>query len=306
MEEKNLLFVYNPVSGKGLVLDALAEVINIFTENGFRVTVHPTQKALDGHDYIAAHAASYDTLCIGGGDGMLNETVSALLTLPPEDRPPILYLPAGSTNDFAGSLGLPTDLIYAAKAGIGGEKTTLDAGDFNGKTFVYVAAFGAFTDVSYATPQDFKNTFGHFAYVIQGILSLPTIREHHVKITHGSTVIEGDFLYGMAANTLQVGGVRFDRSMDISLSDGFLEVMLVKRPKTPAEVQMLVGALVSQSFKCDDIITFSADSVTFESAEPIPWTLDGEYGGDTNIAHVTNRPRCYTLMRPRPLPEIEE
>ena len=297
--EKSLLFVYNPVSGKGQITDALGEIIVHFTRLGFRVTVHPTSKSGDGSEYIAANGTRYDVIAVGGGDGMLNEAVGALLKLPKDARPPLAYLPAGSTNDFAATVGLPLDPLLAAKSLEGAGKRQIDAGTLNDSGFAYIAAFGAFTDVAYDTPQDFKNVFGHLAYILQGLASLPSIREHHVRVTHGGSVTEGDYIYGMVSNTRQVGGMRLADDKTVSLCDGLFEVLLIKPPKTPAELQTLLGALVGKTFNSECITAFMTNDVVFESDEPLPWTLDGEYGGETTVAHIVNHPLAYTLLLPR-------
>ena len=298
IKEKSLLFVYNPVSGKGLILDSLGEILNLFTRRGYRVTVHPTASVGDGHDYIASNAVLYDEVCVSGGDGMLNEAVSALLAVPEEHRPTLSYLPAGSTNDFASTVGIPTDPLMAANALENAEAVRLDAGTLDSRGFAYVAAFGAFTDVAYDTPQDIKNVFGHLAYVIHGLAVLPSIREQHLRVIHGDTVIEGDFLYGMVSNTKQVGGMKLTDPA-ISLADGKFEVLLIKPPKNAAEMQTLIGAIVGRTFNSDCIVAFTAKEVTVESENPISWTLDGEYGGETTLANIQNHHLAYSLLIPK-------
>ena len=247
--EKKLLLIYNPVSGKGNIKANLADIIDIYSTKDYIITVYPTKRVNDAYEYISKHGVEYNIISVCGGDGMLNETVSALMTMPVEKRPTLAYLPAGSTNDFAGTIGLPTDVRRAAKMAVDGTPFFCDAGQLNDKFFAYVAAFGAFTSVSYDTPQDFKNLFGHMAYVIEGIRQLPSIKEHHLKISFDNIVIEDDFIFGMVTNSLQVGGIKNSLSTAISLNDGLFEVLLVKKPKNAISYQAAITALVTQNLE---------------------------------------------------------
>ena len=295
--EKKLLLIYNPVSGKGQFRTHLADIIDIFSGKDYCVTVHPTKAAFDGYEYIKAHGDEYEVISVCGGDGMLNEAVSALMNILPEKRPMLAYLPAGSTNDFAGTVGLPLDVRRAAKMVVDGNPFFCDAGMMNDRYFAYVAAFGAFTSVSYDTSQEFKNLFGHLAYVMEGIRTLPSIKMHHVKVSFDDIVIEDDFVFGMVTNSLQVGGIKHGLGTAISLNDGLFEVFLVKKPKNASGYQNIISAFITQNLdKTEDIINFKASKLKFESDTSIPWTLDGEFGGDVSCAEITNLPRAFSVI----------
>lgn len=295
--ERKLLLIYNPISGKGNIKTYLADIIDTFAGNDYSVTVHPTKCINDGYDYITNHISDYDTISICGGDGMLNEAVRALMTAPPEKRPPLAYLPSGSTNDFAGTVGLPTDVRRAAKMVMNGSPFFCDAGMLNDKYFAYIAAFGAFTSVSYDTSQDFKNLFGHMAYVVEGIRQLNTIKELHLKISFNDVVIEDDFIFGMVTNSLQVGGIKNNLSSAISLNDGLFEVLLVRKPKNAVGFQNIITAFLTQNLdKTEDVMSFKASKIKFECDEEIPWTIDGEYGGDITCAEIKNLPKAFSVI----------
>ncbi len=295
--EKKLLLIYNPVSGKAQIRTHLADIIDIYSANNFSVTVYPTKAKYDGFEYIKKHAVAYDILSVCGGDGMLNEAVSALMTIEASLRPSLAYLPSGSTNDFAGTVGLPLDVRHAAKMAVEGKPFFCDAGQLNDKYFAYVAAFGAFTSVSYDTSQEFKNIFGHTAYIIEAIRSLPGIKPINMKITFDNNVIEDDFILGMVTNTLQVGGMNLKIGTAISLNDGLFEILLVKKPQTAIGYQNLISAFLSQSFdKTQDIIRLKASKIIFESPSPVAWTVDGEFGGETEIANISNHSRAFSVI----------
>lgn len=295
--ERKLLLIYNPVSGKGNIKSHLTDIIDIYTEKDFTITLHPTKCSKDGYEYIKEHGIEYEIISVCGGDGMLNEAVSALMTLPHEKRPTVAYLPTGSTNDFAGTIGIPTDVKRAAKMVMEGTPFFCDVGQLNDKYFAYIAAFGLFTSVSYDTSQDFKNLFGHLAYIISGIRQLAAIKEYHFKISFDDKVFEDDFIFGMVTNSLQVGGIKNNFSTAISLNDGLFEVLLVKKPKNASGYQKLAKAFLSQDIeKSNDIISFKASKIKFESELELPWTVDGEFGGNITCADISLLPKGFAVM----------
>ena len=198
---KNMLFVFNPNSGKAQLKNSLMKIIQIFSNADYEVTVYPTKAALDGYEKIKAAKGLYDIIVCSGGDGTLNEVVSAVITYG-DEKVPIGYIPSGSTNDFAKSLGIPSDKIRAAYNVVSGESFSCDIGIINDRRyFNYVAAFGAFTDVAYETPQDLKNMFGHQAYVIEGAKRLLNLKAYKMKVTSSRLDIEYKFIYGIVSNS---------------------------------------------------------------------------------------------------------
>ena len=294
---KNMLFVFNPNSGKAQLKNSLMKIIQIFSNADYEVTVYPTKAALDGYEKIKASKGLYDIIVCSGGDGTLNEVVSAVITYG-DEKVPIGYIPSGSTNDFAKSLGIPSDKIRAAYNVVSGESFSCDIGIINDRRyFNYVAAFGAFTEVSYATPQHLKNLLGHQAYVLEGVKSLAALKPYKVKVTSNELQVEDSFVYGMVSNTESVGGMRGLAGTGVDLQDGLFEVTLIKEIKNPMEVQQLVTAFLSKNFeKCDVLYSFKTSKITFESEEAIKWTLDGEYGGEWKEMRLEVEPRAIEFI----------
>ena len=293
---KKLLFIYNPHAGKGLIRNHLASILDTFTRAGYLVTVHPTQRKGDATAITAQLAQDYDLLVCSGGDGTLNETLSGLVDL--DRRPAVGYIPAGTTNDFARNLNLPRGMEDAAATAVTGEPRLCDIGRFNGRPFVYVAAFGAFTDVAYATPQEFKNLLGHLAYMLEGAARLPTLHDYFVTLEHDGGTLEGEFLFGMVSNTVSVGGFKSMPADEVKLDDGLFEVMLVRRLRTPADLQALLLALAKPvPGENGPLITFHSSRLRVTCQEPLPWTLDGEYGGDPKEVLIENCPRAVTIVQ---------
>ena len=293
----NLLFIYNPTAGRGQVAEKLSSVLDIFTKAGWLVTVRPTQSKGDATRIARELAPAFSRVVCAGGDGTLSETVSGLMDL---DNPPLLgYIPAGSTNDCATTLGLPKIPRQAAIAAAqNGVPTPIDIGRLNGAPFVYVAAFGAFTKVAYATSQDLKKTFGHLAYVMEGIASLPTISPIHLKVEYDGGTIEDDFFFGMVSNALSIGGMRPPNSSNIVLDDGLFEVYLVKKPVTLADVANGFQAFLSMNpGDSGALIQFQTSRLVITGREPLHWTIDGEYGGAHQVSTVENCRRALTIIR---------
>ncbi len=284
---KKMLFVYNPKAGKAQIKTKLADILDIFTLGGYEITICPTQKRGDATELVAKRDASYDLVVCSGGDGTLDEAVTGMMRS--AWRTPIGYIPAGSTNDFGGSLSLPKNMLQAARVIVNGTHYACDIGSFNGDYFVYIAAFGLFTDVSYETAQDVKNVLGHMAYLLEGMKRLSAIRSYPMKVTYDDKVIEDDFIFGMVTNSQSVGGFKRITGKHVKLDDGVFEVTLIKRPKNPMELNNIMVSLLNRDIDSDAMYCFRAEKVLFESKEEVAWTRDGEYGGSHTQVTIINR-----------------
>lgn len=284
---KRLLFVYNPHAGQGKVKGKLPDIVDAFAYHGYLPSVYPTQGIGDATRVVRGIGRHYGRVVCCGGDGTLHEVVAALMEM---DEPPVLgYIPAGTTNDFSRNLNLPRDMALAANVAVGERTLCCDMGRFNGESFVYVAAFGAFTDVSYDTPQSFKNMFGHLAYVMEGIGRLGAIHSYPMKIRWDDGELEGNFIFGMVSNTRSVGGFRGWPADDVQLDDGKFEVVLVREPKTPLEFQSILHSVITQNpVENGPLIGFHTARLELECDQEVAWTLDGEYGGAHKSVTVEN------------------
>lgn len=293
---KKLLFVYNPHSGKGLIKNKLVEIIDIFVKAKYEVTVHPTQKAMDGYDKVCDGDGKYDVIVCSGGDGTLNEVISAVMTHR-LNKPLIGYIPAGSTNDFARSLGIPKNMLKAAELVAEGTPFKCDLGRMNGRFFNYVAAFGMFADISYKTPQGMKNVFGHQAYIFEGIKSIGKIKAFTMKITCNDMEFTNRYIYGMVTNSLSVGGFKGISGKDVCMDDGIFEVALVREPKNPLELQQVVAGMFSKSQHSPMVERFKTNKITFESDNAVSWTVDGEYADEHQMVTIEVVNKAITVIR---------
>lgn len=293
---QKMLFIYNPRAGKAQIRSNLLDIIDIFVKAGYEVTAYPTQAAGDAVKAVRTRRDGYDIVVCSGGDGTLDEVVSGMMQC--DEKLPIGYIPAGSTNDFANSLGIPKSMIKAADVVVKGINFPCDIGAFNYDSFIYVAAFGIFTDVSYETKQDVKNVLGHAAYLVEGVKRLPSVRSYPLKITNGEQVVEGEFLYGMVTNSYSVGGFRGITGQDILLDDGLFEVTLIRKPSNPLDLNNIILALVDKRVKSEHIHTFKTSRLIVESETPLSWTLDGEFGGEHCRAVIENRRKVLDIRVP--------
>ncbi|MCU0081393.1 diacylglycerol/lipid kinase family protein [Extibacter muris] len=295
---KRLLFIYNPHAGKGLLKPKLSDVIDIFVKAGYEVVTYPTQAYRDAYKKVLRYEVdSYDLVVCSGGDGTIDEVVTGMMQR--GDRSPIGYIPTGTTNDFANSLHIPKGLLSAADNAVNGSVFPCDVGRFNDDIFVYIAAFGLFTDVSYQTKQEVKNVLGHLAYVLEGTKRLFNVPSYRIKVTHDRETIEDEFIFGMVTNSRSVGGFRNMVGKQVVFDDGVFEVTLIKMPKNPLELQEIVAALLIEQVDTKHMYSFKAGNIVFESLEEIPWTLDGEFGGAHDRVEVQNLNRQLEIMVPK-------
>lgn len=287
MEKKKILFIYNPKAGKAKIKSNLLDIIDIFTKAGYEVTAYPTQAKGDGMQAVKERRLGYyDMIACSGGDGTLDEVVTGMMQC--DRRLPIGYVPAGSTNDFARSLQIPRNMIDAARNIVEGKNYGCDIGMFNDDIFVYIAAFGVFTEVSYETRQDMKNVLGHMAYLLEGMRSLSSVKAYKMKVECEELQTEGEFLYGMITNSLSVGGFKNITGKYVQLDDGEFEVTLIKKPSNVNELNQLVTALVNRNVSNDCIYCFKTSRIKLISEDEVAWTLDGEFGGKHRDVLIEN------------------
>lgn len=291
---QKLLFIFNPHSGKGQIKNNLVDIVDIMVKAGYDVTIYTTQARADATRKVMEEAANFDRIVCSGGDGTLDEVVTGLIKS--DTNTPIGYIPAGSTNDFANSLGIPKEMVKAAEVAVGKNPFPCDIGDFNSDTFVYVAAFGLFTEVSYKTSQQLKNIFGHVAYIMEGAKHLHDILSYNMQVEYEGHVFQDEFIYGMVTNSVSVGGFKGMTGTDVKLDDGVFEVTLIKKPHNPIELNEILACLTNMIDDSDLIYSFKTNEVRITACEQIAWTLDGEFGGEHEEVIIRNLNKRVTIF----------
>lgn len=295
LDMKKLYFIFNLQSGKATISSKLAGIIDIFTKAGYEVTARPTQERMDAcAAAIYACAQKYDLIVCSGGDGTLNEVIHGIMKS--DEKIPIGYIPAGSTNDFARGVGIPKDMYKAAQWIIDGKPFPCDIGSFGDRYFTYIAAFGAFTDVTYETSQSAKNILGHAAYVLNGLTKLTSIKSYHIKITYDEESFEDDFIFGMVTNSSSVAGLL--SLSNFLLDDGLYEVTLIRTPSNAIDLQRIIHSLLNIDIDIDTayIKSFRTRTIKFECDCEMPWTIDGENGGMLRNVVVENNCKAIELI----------
>lgn len=288
---KHLLFIFNARSGKAQVKEKLCSIVDFYFDQDYLVTLLPIRKISNMQGILETE--KIDFIACAGGDGTLNSVVSASMQVGCEI--PIGYLPMGSTNDFARTLGYDEDFSRSLRRSCLGEENWIDVGQINDRYFVYVAAFGSLAEVSYDTPQSIKNWLGHLAYILNGIQKITELKSYHIKVEADGCSVEDDFCMGFVMNSKSIGGFRSPLSDMVKLDDGMFEVFLIKTPQNILDVQRIIADLLSGNLQSEMYRYFQTGYLKMES-EKINWTLDGEYGGTVDCAEIKNHKRAVRVV----------
>ncbi len=291
---KTAMLIINPVSGKKLVLKHITGVIRSLMDAGYLVSTFITSCRGEATEYAQRYGRDYDLVCCTGGDGTLNETLTGLAREGIDV--PLGYIPCGSTNDFALSHKLSTDIPTAAANIAAGHCRRYDIGRFGDSFFTYVAAFGAFSWLSYTTDQRMKNALGHTAYILDAIKDVYKIKPQHVRVTANGKVYENDYIFGAVCNSTSVAGT-FELPADlVDTADGVFEVLLVKMPETLIELNSIITAVLNQDYSNPLITFFQASSIEIDNAPDLFWALDGECSGGYEHIHIEPMPKFLNLQ----------
>ncbi len=294
MSEKKLLFVFNPKSGMGLIKNNLLDIIDVMVKAGYDPTVYPTQERGDATRKVKEDGANYDRIVCSGGDGTLDEVVTGMREA--DLKIPLGYIPAGSTNDFARTLGISNDMVKAAEIAVGENIFACDVGQFNDDTFIYIAGFGLFTEISYETPQELKNVFGHAAYILSAAKSLATIPNYLMQVEANGEVIQDRFIYGMITNSISVAGFKGLTGKDVKLDDGEFEVTLIKSPTNALELTEIIEYLTGIIPETNMVYSFKTSQIQIRSRASVSWTMDGENGGEHWSVDIKNHHQALNIV----------
>ncbi len=294
---KKVLFILNPFAGQRRANRRLADILLEFSQAGYEILTHMTTGSGDAAEAVRRWGGRVDLIVCCGGDGTLNETVSGLLQSGLST--PVGYIPAGTTNDFASSLNLSGNVIQAARDILEGEPVAYDVGRFGDRYFTYVASFGAFTKSSYVVPQNIKNALGHTAYVLGGISEISQIRKEHIRMEIDGQMLEDDFLFGAICNSTSIGGILNLDPKQVDMGDGLFEILLVRTPRSLAEISECIQAVQSQKYSCEMITFRSARHIRVWADPNMPWTLDGEREEGHGEVTVENLHHAVQLVQKR-------
>lgn len=292
---KKLLFIINPKAGRTAIKNDLFEIIVTFSEAGYEVTTYPTMGPKDAERKIISDGAAYNLVVCAGGDGTMENIVNGYMKMG-EKKVPIGYIPVGTTNDFARSLGISRKPMEAAKQIVNGERCLVDVGKFADDYFIYIAAFGMFTDISYNTKQSLKKLIGHSAYILEAIKNLANFRTYKIEAWFDEKLVTGEYIFGMVTNSFSVAGFKVRGSKHVLLNDGKFDCFLIKKPENVAEAQQILSAMLLNDIDerekngevCELFFRAKASKVLIKCEDEIPWTIDGEFGGNKKEILIEN------------------
>ena len=290
-----MLFILNPAAGMRKANRLLTDILSVFNRAGYAVQIYVTGDRGEATSMVAQQADQMDLVVCCGGDGTFNETVTGILQS--GSHTPIGYIPAGSTNDFANSLGLSNNCLEAARQIINGTPHQYDVGRFDERYFSYVASFGAFTRASYATPQSAKNLLGHAAYLLEGLQELSQIKTIPIKLELDGEELHEEVIFGAISNSTSMGGVLSLDPKQVDMTDGLFEVMLIRKPKDLLELAECLQALQKQQYNSSMMMFRNAKTVKIYTQGALAWTLDGEQAGMDGEVFIENLHRAITLIR---------
>ena len=294
MAQRRMLLIINPRAGRNKSRGPLFDAAAALSEAGWLLSIRRTTAPGEASLIAKEEAENYDAIVAVGGDGTLNETVSGLMAA--EAKPLLGYLPQGSTNDFAACLQIPSRPQEAAELIIKDQPRRLDVGSWNERYFVYVASFGAFTKTSYTASQSAKNALGHFAYILEGMKDVGSLRPYRVRAAADGEVLDGEYLFGAVCNSTSIGGLMRLDPERVVLDDGLFELLLVPTPTNAQELQDLVLALVNQQYDSQGLIFRHVSSLHLETEDDLPWSLDGEYAPSLPVVDVRNHRQALTML----------
>ncbi len=295
---KRAMLVVNPVAGANRGISVIAPSIRALSEAGYITTSYTTTCAGDAIDVVSRYASETELLICSGGDGTVNEVVRGLMTLPRDDRPPVGYIPTGSTNDFSTALKLPKRADLLIQNAIYGRDMWLDVGSFNGRHYNYLASFGAFTDMCYSTPQEVKNALGFIAYFGSSLTSIANIRPIRSTVIMEDVAVTGEFAFAAVTNTPSVVGLINYGADKVCLNDGSFEVILIRYPENAADLGVIARSITTGNFEDKRVMKFTASEVRFHFDIPIAWILDGEEQDGSCDVTIRNCPRAIRMRVP--------
>ncbi|MGN0538019.1 MAG: diacylglycerol/lipid kinase family protein [Acutalibacteraceae bacterium] len=296
LPRKKIMLIVNPRAGKMQSKFALPDIVDMWYKNGYETVVYYTAADIGADELVKTHAPDYDIVACCGGDGTVNSVIDGLMQM--KNRPPLGFIPAGTTNDLASSLGLPKKLRRSAHLISHEEPLTFDIGSFNNDIyFAYIASFGAFTEVSYNTSQSVKNILGHSAYIFAAMRAMPKIKAHHIRIESKELTEEDNYIFGAVTNSTSIAGTFKYEKDYVEFNDGKFEVLLIKDPKNFGTAVKVGLSMMNKSYKNRYITRFHTSEIKIISDEPLDWALDGEHQLGNTVTVIKNNPQAIRIIR---------
>lgn len=276
---KQALLLVNPKSGKQAAKKYFFEIVDHLSQK-YELTVHLTKSTEDLVE--TARTTAFENVIVCGGDGTLSGAVYGILQNENREKIKIGYIPSGTANDVATTLGIPKSMAAAAQFNVKHSAKEHDIGLFNDRSFVYTASFGTFARVAFETPQNVKNLLGNFAYILSGAQELLKIKGYDLELeVDGKAMTKKDITFFSVSNSHSLGGGVLRLPADrVGLDDGKLELLMIARPKHLIDLENIVRSIAQKEFNNEYVTLLKVTEVKVRSNAPMGFTLDGEDGGE--------------------------
>ena len=298
--EESCLLILNPTSGDGIAKRWVFEITKGLSEKYKYVTVYYTKGGGDVKKVVKENASKYSAIISAGGDGTLTE--AAVGVYESGVKIPVGFIPCGTANDFMVSHKMANTIVDAVYDIVHGDVVEYDMFLVDGCPCVYMSSFASFIDMSYATNQKSKATFGYLAYITETLKRVPKLKGYKMWFENNKgELVKGDYIVGFVSNTPISCGFRIfpDKQMKKRLSDGELEITLVRYPDNLSEFNAAFSALISgakHKFIYRD--TIKETTFHFDIEDPL-WTLEGEKGPSNKDMKIEVIPKGLSIIRGR-------
>jgi lipid kinase YegS len=272
------------LNGKAVDDPRLDVALKSVRDTGRSVEVVTTQKAGDAPALTCAavedaRRGKIGTIIAGGGDGTINEVFGAAIEAKPPTSCSFAVLPLGTANDFARSIGVPTDdLTHAMLIAAGDTARPVDIGMFDGKPFFNMATGGFGARVTAQTDPDLKKRLGGLAYLLTGVSRFGDLSGSRGRFRAEGFEWEGAFIAVAIGNGRQAGG-GVVLCPDAVLDDGLLELTILPEMSGVERASALLDWMnpVSGTAMADAMAKTARSAwIEFTSHEPLFVNLDGE------------------------------
>lgn len=297
---KNVIFLYNPVSGEAQIVAQLDRIAMHYQRAGYALTLFriTRDRGLSSLSSMIAELRP-EHLLAAGGDGTINRLVNYLKHRGVDV--PIAILPMGTANDFAHLIGMPNNLNDACRAILNGTVRYFDMGRVNHRYFINVLSCGLFTEVSQKTPTALKNVFGKLAYYVSSIGELPSFRKMNIVVTADETSFRGSCLLLLVFNGRTAGNLKL--ATHSSAEDGLLDVLVIRGENIVESIKNVFYFLVKKKGAAypSDIVYFQTRRLHIENDQPSS-DIDGEKGPDFPL-DIECLPGSLPVIVPQTLPD---
>jgi diacylglycerol kinase (ATP) len=274
------LLMYNPVSGRSNFKKKIKQIKRFFDKRNLELDIYESKKAGDLEKQAWHHAKEYDVFLVAGGDGTISEVVNGMMKS--EIRPSLAILPSGTANDIAAILGVPRWLWLALRMYMKQEPVLMDINQMNDRYFVYTAASGVLSRISYDVSRRKIKKYGYLAYVFEAMRDFVKEYNYPVRIECDGKILETDCMMILGLSSNRVGGMRLINFSKSKLNDGLFEIRVFTSRRRFRRFR-LASSFIRGGKKLREDFHLVGSHFKIETDDNILWNADGEAAEKGNI-----------------------